>query len=246
VIDDSLVETAETVQLVLSTASNAALSTTSTHTFTITDDDTPAITLTAPDAIANEAGDTGTFTFSRNGVTTSALTVNFTRSGSATTGAGNSTDDFTNVITPGTVTFGIGEATKTVTVTPLQNTANEANETVILTLNTGSGYTIGSPSTATVTIEDDDVNTITLTANNTYSGGTTVTSGTLAGTTSSLQGNIFNNSVVNFSQSTEGTYAGSMSGTGSLTKTGNGTLIVADTRDSIKIPSLRIIGQSSA
>lgn len=164
VIDDSLVETSETVQLVLTAPTNAALSTTSTHTFTITDDDTPVVTLTATDAIANEAGDTGTFTFSRNGVTTSALTVNFTRSGTATTGAGNSTDDFTNIITPGTVTFGIGEATKTVTVAPLQNTANEANETVILTLNTGSGYTVGSPSAATVTIEDDDVNTITLTA----------------------------------------------------------------------------------
>ncbi|MEQ1748466.1 MAG: Calx-beta domain-containing protein [Prosthecobacter sp.] len=159
VIDDSLVEAAETVQLVLTAPTNAALSTTSTHTFTITDDDTPVVTLTATDAVANEAGDTGTFTFSRNGVTTSALTVNFTRSGTATSGS-----DYTAIITPGTITFDIGEATKTVTVAPLQNTANEANETVILTLTAGSGYTFGSPSTATVTIEDDDVNTITLTA----------------------------------------------------------------------------------
>jgi T5SS/PEP-CTERM-associated repeat protein/autotransporter-associated beta strand protein len=72
-----------------------------------------------------------------------------------------------------------------------------------------------------VTVE---AGTTILTGANTYSGGTTVSGGTLQGTTTSLQGNITDNAAVVFNQSTNGTYAGVMSGTGSLTKLGTGTL----------------------
>ena len=51
--------------------------------------------------------------------------------------------------------------------------------------------------------------TLTLLAANSYSGGTTVLGGTLAGTTASLQGNILNNAAVTFIGG--GTYAGAMS-----------------------------------
>jgi autotransporter-associated beta strand protein len=50
--------------------------------------------------------------------------------------------------------------------------------------------------------------TLTLTGANTYSGGTTVSAGTLQGTTTSLQGAIANNASVVFDQTTSGTYAG--------------------------------------
>ncbi len=61
--------------------------------------------------------------------------------------------------------------------------------------------------------------TLTLTGANTYTGGTTVSAGTLQGNTTSLQGNIANNAAVVFDQVAAGTYAGVLSGTGSLTKT---------------------------
>ena len=60
--------------------------------------------------------------------------------------------------------------------------------------------------------------TLTLSGTNNYTGGTTVSAGTLAGTTTSLQGAIVNNAAVTFDQTTDGTYAGAMSSTGSLTK----------------------------
>lgn len=55
-------------------------------------------------------------------------------------------------------------------------------------------------------------------------GGTTVTGGTLSGTSSNLQGTIANNAVVEFNQSIAGSYSGAMSGSGQLAKSGSGTL----------------------
>jgi fibronectin-binding autotransporter adhesin len=63
-------------------------------------------------------------------------------------------------------------------------------------------------------------NDLTLTAANTYSGGTVVLEGRLIGNTTSLQGNIVDNATVIFNQTADGTYAGSLSGTGQFTKQG--------------------------
>ncbi|RBE93391.1 hypothetical protein BRL73_03515, partial [Xanthomonas oryzae pv. oryzae] len=65
---------------------------------------------------------------------------------------------------------------------------------------------------------------LTLVAPNTYSGGTTVASGSLIGTTASLQGDIVNNAVLVFDQAGDGTYAGNVSGSGALIKQGAGAL----------------------
>tara|TARA_R110000787_G_scaffold8094_3_gene27068 strand:- start:16972 stop:20142 length:3171 start_codon:yes stop_codon:yes gene_type:complete len=65
-----------------------------------------------------------------------------------------------------------------------------------------------------------------LTGTNTYSGGTYVEQGTLAGSTSSLQGNIENNGTVEFSQSQDGLFSGTMTGAGGLRKVGNGMLML--------------------
>ena len=70
---------------------------------------------------------------------------------------------------------------------------------------------------------------VTLSGTNSYTGGTTVNNGTLAGTTDSLQGAITNNGAVRFDQSTDGTYASAMSGTGSLEKNGSGVVTLGGT-----------------
>lgn len=66
--------------------------------------------------------------------------------------------------------------------------------------------------------------TLILGGDNSYSTGTTVSAGTLQGTSRSLQGAIANNAAVIFDQDFDGTYAGNMTGTGTLTKNGAGKL----------------------
>ena len=108
------------------------------------------VTVSATDATATEAGlTTGTYTFSRTGDTSAALTVTYGIGGSATAGS-----DYTALGT--SVTFAAGKNKVTKPVKPLQDTLFEGNETVILTLKTGAGYAVGTPNRATVTIGDDD------------------------------------------------------------------------------------------
>jgi len=66
------------------------------------------------------------------------------------------------------VTIASGSASAFITVTPVNDTAVESDETVIVTLSSNAVYTIGSPNSATVTITSDDVSslpTVTITTN---------------------------------------------------------------------------------
>ncbi len=74
--------------------------------------------------------------------------------------------------------------------------------------------------------------TLVLTASNTYSGGTTVSAGTLQlgdglASNGSVQGNILDNAVLVFANPMPQTYSGSVSGNGSLTKLGGGLLVLS-------------------
>ncbi|HLL93783.1 MAG TPA: Calx-beta domain-containing protein, partial [Spirosoma sp.] len=121
----------------------------------------PTLTIVAQDASAAEAGsDPGTFRVTRTGATTGSLAVNYTFGGTA------STADYSPGLS-GTVTISDGAAFVDVLITPVNDVDPEGNETVTLTLTSSAGYTVGSPSAATVTISDDDapaVPTVSITA----------------------------------------------------------------------------------
>ena len=73
--------------------------------------------------------------------------------------------------------------------------------------------------------------TLTLTGANIYSGGTTISGGTLqigsGGPTGSIVGDIVNNAALTFNRSDDLAFSGAISGTGSLTKIGIGTLTLS-------------------
>jgi hypothetical protein len=148
---DTTVESDETVILTLASGTGYTVGTTTPVTGTITNDDT-SVTLAVSPASVTEDGTTNlVYTFTRSGVTTNPLTVNYTLGGTATLNT-----DYTRTGTNNTVTFAAGSSTATVTIDPTADTIVESNETVILTLAAGTGYTIGTTTPVTGTINNDD------------------------------------------------------------------------------------------
>ncbi|MFM6913162.1 MAG: hypothetical protein ACKPKW_29120, partial [Dolichospermum sp.] len=114
-----------------------------------------SVTLALSSASVTEDGTSNlVYTFTRAGDSSNALTVNYTVGGTATIGT-----DYTGIATAETtktVTFAAGSSTATVIVDPTADTTVESDETVILTLVSGTGYTIGTTSEVTGTITNDD------------------------------------------------------------------------------------------
>jgi hypothetical protein len=111
-----------------------------------------AIAWTAATASVAESSGTLTLSASRTGGSAGAASVQYaTAGGTATAGA-----DFT--ATSGSLNWADGESgSKSVTVTVVNDTTVEAAETFTVTLANATGATLSAPSTATVTINDDDV-----------------------------------------------------------------------------------------
>ncbi|TRU09317.1 MAG: endo-1,3-1,4-beta-glycanase ExsH, partial [Microcystis aeruginosa Ma_MB_F_20061100_S19] len=150
---DTAIEPDETFLINLSNPSNALI-TDNQGLGTITNDDVtlPNITLAVSPASVTEDGTTNlVYTFTRSGSTTNALTVNYTLGGTATLNT-----DYTRTGTTNTVTFAANSSTATVTVDPKTDTTVESNETIALTLASGTGYTVGTTTAVTGTITNDD------------------------------------------------------------------------------------------
>ncbi|WP_206818622.1 Calx-beta domain-containing protein, partial [Chroococcus sp. FPU101] len=149
--DDTTFEPNETVILTLASGTGYTLGTTTPVTGTILNDDTaPRITLAVSPTSVTENGTANLiYTFTRTGSLTNPLTVNYGITGTATKGT-----DYANIGT--SVTFAANSATARVTVNPTGDTVVEPNETVILTLASGAGYTIGTTTPVTGTITNDD------------------------------------------------------------------------------------------
>lgn len=111
----------------------------------------PTVVVSASDATATEAGPTtGTFTVTRTLSTAGSLNVAL----SAFTGTAGGTD--ISGTAPTSVTIPGGSAGATVTVTPVDDSLDEDDETVVINLAAGSGYQLGTPAAATITVTDND------------------------------------------------------------------------------------------
>ena len=150
VVDDALDEANETVIVTMGTPTNASQGTVVEHTATITDnDDGPTVQFTA--ASQSEAEDVGTMTITAqlSEVSGQTVSVPFTVSGTA----GNPAD---YTITASPVTITAGQTTTDITITVVNDTLDEANETVIVTMGTPTNATKGATDEHTATITDND------------------------------------------------------------------------------------------
>jgi Ca2+-binding RTX toxin-like protein len=113
----------------------------------------PSISLAvSPDNVTEDGNTNLVYTFTRTGDLTSPLIVNYDICGTA------NESDYTGA-TPGngkSITFAIGANTTVLTINPTADSSVEPDNTVVLTLDNGMGYTIGTTASVIGTIVNDD------------------------------------------------------------------------------------------
>jgi len=150
--DDSDVEIVEGLQIRLSQPTGGATIGTRDQDLEIEDND-PGLVLARTGVTIGEAAGSVLLSVVRSGAPVGAVSVDYaTSSGTATAGT-----DFTDA--SGTLNWADGDsADKTIAVSLANDSVIESDETFKLTLsNPSAGTALGSNSTATVTITDDDV-----------------------------------------------------------------------------------------
>ena len=151
-VQDTIDEVDETV-LITASHNNSDIGT--QQTVTITDDDAaPTLTVSVSADTVAEAAGTSTVTVSASGTTfATAQTIALALAGTAT-----QTDDYT--ISAESLTLAAGATSVTATVMAVQDTIDEADETVLITASLG-GSDIGTQQTVTIT-DDDAAPTLTV------------------------------------------------------------------------------------
>lgn len=150
-IADTVVEPNETVILTVAPGSGYTVGTPSSATGNILNDDVPTATISVSPASVSEDGAANlVYTVALDQATPSALSINFTVGGTATSGT-----DYVAVSSP--LAIAAGATSGTIIIDPIADSTIEANETVVITLVAGGNYAVGTPSSATGTILNDDL-----------------------------------------------------------------------------------------
>jgi hypothetical protein len=155
ILDDTDTEGAHDffMNLSLPVQPGVTLGTVSTATVEIKDNE-PAISFAVAKSTVSEFATNATITARRTGSLTLPATVDYAV---LPGGTADPASDYT-VASSGTLTFGAGKSTAQLVVNITQDTVDEPAETVLLQLsNPSAGYGLGTPSTTTLTITDNDV-----------------------------------------------------------------------------------------
>ncbi len=126
-------------------------------TIDIVDDDgtaTPVANFASASASAAESAGTQNATINFSPAPSAAITVNYSLSGAATLGADYTISGVTS--SNGTVSVNGGDTSVNIPVAITDDSADEPNETLILTLTNGTGYDVGGANAHTLTIADND------------------------------------------------------------------------------------------
>ncbi|QFI77384.1 autotransporter domain-containing protein [Bradyrhizobium betae] len=146
--------------------------------------------------------------------------------------AGDATFTGGSTINGGTMRIGNGGTTGSVqgNIAFCSNAADplcDASANKILAFNRSNNLTVAGTISGPGQLLQQGAGTLVLTANNSYSGGTTISSGILqlgnGGTSGSISGNVVDNSLLAFARSDAFTFSGLISGTGTVQQAGPGT-----------------------
>jgi Ca2+-binding RTX toxin-like protein len=165
VLADTVVEGEERFKVTLANPKNATLGSSSTDSGVINNDDAAGVInigSTTANTIKNEGGTGGGTPFIFNvtrsngvGVSSVGYTVAGWASGSST--AASAADFVGGVLPAGTITFAAGETSKLLTINVLADTVVEGEERFKVTLANPKNATLGSSSTDSGVINNDDV-----------------------------------------------------------------------------------------
>jgi hypothetical protein len=149
IVNDSIDEGSEALNLTLSGATGATIVAPSTAVLTILDNE-PTIQFSATAYKVSEALKKATLVVKRTGDSSGTATVHYaTSNGTATAGS-----DYTS--TSGTLTFLPRVVTHTISIPIVSDLVDEPDETVNLTLTSPTGAKLGTPASAVLTITDND------------------------------------------------------------------------------------------
>jgi hypothetical protein len=156
-LDDKDFEPNEVVSVTLTPDAMYTIGDSSEASVEIVDDDFTVVTIFPSWNAAAEPDVPGRFTVKRDGDLTPNLLITYTVGGSASSGL-----DYESL--SGSVIIPAGEASADITLIPRDDTLLEGDESVVLTLTSGSGYNIGMSASAELLIRDRQKPTITVTA----------------------------------------------------------------------------------
>ena len=144
--DDTVSEPTKTVVLTVTSGTGYTVGTPDVASINILDNDAQVVSVAK--TVDTTEGGTGTFRFTRVGNLSGSLAVNYAVSGTADSGT-----DFAAL--SGSVTIPAGEASVNLTLEALTDAIYDPDETVVVTVDSGTGYTPGTQDEATVSITDD-------------------------------------------------------------------------------------------
>ena len=217
-----------------------------------------AITLTASAATSSTFAGTiqnglGTVGFTKSGAGTLTFSGSNGYTGRTQVNGGTLALNNTSALAgTGTLSFGGGS---------LQYSASNTRDYSAKILSSGSAISIdtngqsvtfasGLDSSNTGGLTKTGLGTLTLTASNGYTGGTTISSGTLqvgnGGTTGSINGNVVNNATLAFNRSNASIFSGVISGTGGLAISGSGAVTLTGNNTYTGVTTVRQTGAAGS
>lgn len=154
IVDDTAIESPETIIVTLSSPVGATLSANTVHTYTINDNDQPTIGFGSASSAGAESVTSVNIPVLLSVVSIRETRVNYVVTGTA---VGSGTD---YTLANGTVTIPAGQTSTSIALTVVNDTTDELDETVIITLSSPVDATLGATAVHTYTIQDDDNPTI--------------------------------------------------------------------------------------